>query len=71
MPLTREKFIEIGEALHGQFWKRPLARDLDNSSRTVERWADGTDPIPAGVAADLAGLCAKHAASLIALAREL
>jgi hypothetical protein len=30
---------EIGEALHGEYWQRPLARDLGKGLRTVHRWA--------------------------------
>ncbi len=30
---------EIGAALYGDFWQRPMARDLGRGLRTVHRWA--------------------------------
>ncbi len=69
--MTPARFAEIGIALHGAFWKRSRASDLDNSIRTVERWADGSDPIPAGVAGDLAALCDEHVSNLSKIATEL
>lgn len=35
-----------GEALYGTRWKSPLARDLDITKRTMERWAGGEYTIP-------------------------
>jgi hypothetical protein len=30
---------EIGEAIGGQYWQRPMARELGKGLRTVHRWA--------------------------------
>jgi hypothetical protein len=38
---------EIGEALYGQYWQRPMARELGRGLRTVHRWAS-TGYVPDG-----------------------
>jgi len=38
---------EIGEALYGQYWQRPMARELGRGLRTVHRWA-ATGYVPDG-----------------------
>ena len=44
--LTRAPSLaEIGEALYGQYWQRPMARELGKGLRTVHRWA-ATDYVP-------------------------
>lgn len=48
---------QAGAALYGPRWQTDLARALDVSDRTVRRWVAGSDPLPAGVAADLRRLC--------------
>lgn len=40
---------DIGEALYGPRWVRPLADALGNDRRLVQRWNAGTEPIPDGV----------------------
>jgi hypothetical protein len=40
---------EIGAALFGPRWVRPLADALGNDRRIVQRWNVGSEPIPEGV----------------------
>ena len=47
---------EIGEHLCGAHWVTPLAAALNVNRRTVQRWQDGTEAVPAGVWRDLAYL---------------
>jgi hypothetical protein len=44
---------EIGAALYGPRWVRPLADALGNDRRLVQRWNAGSEPIPEGVWRDL------------------
>ncbi len=37
--MTAPTLAEIGAALYGDFWQRPMARDLGKGLRTVHRWA--------------------------------
>jgi hypothetical protein len=39
---------------------RPLAIALGTSRRTVQRWLDGSAPVPAGIWTELAALAAKR-----------
>ena len=54
--MTPATLRAAGEALYGLRWQAPLARDLDVATRTVQRWADGTRGIPAGLADDIRAL---------------
>ena len=63
--------IAVGQALYGERWQSPLARDLGVSDRTMRRWAAGQFPVPAGVAADLLKLCEARAGRLGQLAKKL
>ena len=45
MIMTREDLKAAGEALYGEQWKSPLARDLGMSVRHLRRLAAGTEPI--------------------------
>lgn len=49
MSLDHKTFRHAGEALFGPDWQSPLARELDVSLRTVQRWARGDYDIPLGV----------------------
>jgi transcriptional regulator GlxA family with amidase domain len=62
---------EAGEALYGPRWQSELARDLDVSIRTMQRWAAGTTDVPAGLYVDLLRLTQERAAVLDALAPRL
>ena len=62
---------EAGEALYGPRWQSELARDLDVSIRTMQRWAAGDSTPPVGVWADLQQLAGKRAALLLALVPRL
>lgn len=62
---------EAGEALYGALWQSPLARDLNVSVRTMQRWAAGEFAIPDGVWAELAKLCRRRGLELAAIADKL
>lgn len=70
--MTPARFRQIGALLYGAFWKGPLANELGNAVRTVQRWADGTTaPIPGGVDKQLVTLCRQRATDLLNAADEL
>ncbi len=54
---------EIGEALYGPRWQSELARNLDVSVRSVQRWVAGV-PLPAGIWLDCLRLVTERAAAL-------
>jgi hypothetical protein len=60
-----------GEALHGERWQAPLARDLGVALRTLQRWTAGDNPIPPGVWPDLCKLLAARADNIAELLRVL
>jgi transcriptional regulator GlxA family with amidase domain len=62
---------EAGEARYGPRWQSELARDLDVSIRTMQRWAAGTTDVPAGLYVDLLRLTQERAAVLDALGPRL
>lgn len=45
-----------GECLHGPRWQTALAEDLGVSLRTVQRWAAGSNALPADVPGRLRAL---------------
>lgn len=53
-----------GEALYGERWQSPLARDLGVADRTVRRWVDGSTDVPDGIYLDLHRLCMERAAEI-------
>lgn len=55
--MTPDQLRKTGEALYGEGFKHKMAKDLDVSTRTVERWLAGTVPIPAHVREELADVC--------------
>jgi hypothetical protein len=63
--------VECGEALYGERWQSPLARDLGVADRTVRRWVAGTSDVPAGLYVDLLRLTQERAVVLDALAQRL
>ncbi|KAA8385465.1 hypothetical protein FOH24_10495 [Acetobacter tropicalis] len=46
----------VGRALYGTEWQSDMARDLNINLRTIQRYAAGTTPPPAGVMSDLSGI---------------
>lgn len=70
-PHSGPRIREIGEALYGPRWQSDLARALEVSIRTVQRWAAGDVAPPPGVYLDLLRLTQERAMSLDALADEL
>lgn len=63
--------VECGEALYGNQWQCPLARDLGVSDRTVRRWVAGTHDVPTGLYLDLLRLTQERASTLDALGPRL
>lgn len=62
---------ETGEAMYGDQWQSPLARDLGVAVRTVQRWAAGVNAPGDGVYMDLLRLTQERAMILDALADRL
>lgn len=56
--------IDAGEALYGSRWQSELARDLEVSVRTMQRWVSGEQPVPRGVPTDLMRLLAERAEAM-------
>lgn len=59
-----------GEALYGERWQSPLARDLAVAVRTVQRWAAG-QPTPAGIWPEIYRLLGARGAEIEALRTRL
>lgn len=53
-----------GEALYGERWQSPLARDLDISDRHMRRMVSGAADVPDGVYLDLHRLLTERAAEI-------
>jgi hypothetical protein len=76
-----ETFRQIGEALFGSNWQTTLADVLlfnpglisvrKNAVRTVQRWADGSRTVPAGVWDDLEELLTERAKAQATWAENL
>ena len=48
--MSKELLIAAGEALYGDRWQTPLARDLGlTDGRRVRQWLSGERPIPESV----------------------
>lgn len=54
--MTPTELRAIGESIYGPHWQSPLACALGVSARALQRWANGQNTIPAGIAANLATL---------------
>jgi transcriptional regulator with XRE-family HTH domain len=48
--MTGSEFRAIGQEIYGHRWHEPLAAALGVGARTVQRWANGQNEIPAVVA---------------------
>jgi len=51
--MTANELKVAGQALYGERWQSPLARDLDMSDRHMRRLVDGSAAVNAGMAADI------------------
>lgn len=71
MKLTQETLIEVGKALFGPHWPTPLADALNVAPRAVERWANGSRPIPETIWLEIADLCRSRGAALQRWANRL
>ena len=65
------KLTEVGEALYGKQWRRPLAIDLKVNERTVLRCAGGDSNPPDDLNKRLAGICRRRAAQIRKLEQRL
>lgn len=55
--MSKELLIAAGEALYGDRWQTPLARDLGlPDGRRVRQWLNDERPIPEGLRVTLRGL---------------
>lgn len=66
--MTPELLEQVGEALYGPRWQSELARHLDVSIRTMQRWAAGTVPAPPKLAAECRLLVDAKSAALAKIA---
>ena len=71
MTLTPALLAAVGTSLYGSQYQSQLARDLQVSPRTVQRWLNGRFPIPLGIPKDLATICETRANSLMDWADRL
>ncbi|MAO03352.1 MAG: hypothetical protein CL575_09350 [Altererythrobacter sp.] len=61
----RDLIRQVGEAMYGAHWQRPLARDLDVSDRLVRFWAAGDRKLPETLPPLLLGLLQERGNDLI------
>lgn len=67
MPLAPPDMLaDIGRALHGENWRKPLSRDLQLNDETLRRWMSGRQELPAdhGVFRDAMALIVSRKAAL-------
>lgn len=69
--MTPARLAEIGDALFGRQWQRPLARALGCSERKVRYLAAGEFPITSELALELALICHVRGEALLRLGRQL
>jgi hypothetical protein len=59
------RLIEVGQALYGSQWKRPLARALDVNDRAVRNWVSGKWELPKNLEERLRKVIAEKQAVLL------
>lgn len=69
--MSQPLIVQVGEALYGPHWVRPLAAALGVSERTMRYWQAGTIKPPAGAWADLSRMCGERSKELASLAKSL
>lgn len=62
-----ETLSAAGQALYGDRWHTPVARDLGTTYRTVRNWLDGRHPTPADLERRLRRLLTHRRTQLDAL----
>jgi hypothetical protein len=62
--LTPDQLAGIGRALYGELWQAEMARALGVADRSIRRWLAGDRAVGAGVAEDLATICATRGQAL-------
>ena len=60
----------IGQAMFGQNWKAPLAKELGVNERTVRRWATGEFAVSKSASCEIIALAENCMAELAAILRE-
>ena len=66
MNLHTERYDRLhraGQAVYGEDWQSPMARDLGITGRHLRRWVAGERPVPAWVDGMLAGILKQAAAA--------
>ena len=69
--MSPERLAEIGQALFGLLWQRPLARELGRSDRSVRHLAAGERAVTREIAEELATVCEDRGRAALELARQL
>jgi hypothetical protein len=69
--MTPDLLREAGQALYGPLWQTALSRDLEVADRTIRRWANGQNPMPDGLGAELHALLTARGLALAAVRRKL
>lgn len=75
--MTPDLLREAGEALHGERWKAPLARDIlapsgqPTTERSVRRWASGDWPVPEWASSKIHDLLRTRGAAVAAVLKKL
>jgi hypothetical protein len=69
--MTPTLLREAGVALYGPRWQTDMARDLDVADRTIRRWANGQNPMPNGLRAEIHALLTTRRMALTAVRQKL
>jgi hypothetical protein len=69
--MNRDLLRAIGEALYGEPWKSPLARDLETHVRNLRRWESGEFTTPDDLRGILIRLVKRRIARLTDLLARL
>lgn len=63
----RELILKVGPMLYGPNYKRSLAKDLDVTERTMQRWVTGENEPPDSLKGELWDLVSRRIADLKAI----
>lgn len=63
--------IAAGQALYGERWQSPLARDLGTTYRTIRYWVDGRYAPPADLMERLADLLRRRGKDIDTVLRRI
>jgi hypothetical protein len=68
--MSREELREAGEALHGERWQTPLAREIPIGDRMMRLMAAGTQPVSERTAGRIDELLDLKAEAVAAVRRK-